>query len=56
MAFKLLWVPLLPARMRKINSKIKVLEWPQKISCCKSMLIFYEAQGQLTSQSKVGST
>ena len=34
--------------MRKIHSKIKVLEWSQKISHCKSMQFFYDAQGQLT--------
>ena len=31
--------------------KMKVLEWYQKISHCKSMQIFYDAQGQLTPQS-----
>ena len=45
-----------PARMRKIHSKMKVLEWSQKISHCKPMQIFYDAQGQLTPQSTVGST
>ena len=35
---------------------MKVLEWSQKISYCKSMQIFYDAQGQLTPQSEVGST
>ena len=39
-------------QMRKINSKMKVLEWSQQISHCKSMQIFYDAQGKLTSQSK----
>ena len=43
-----LWVSLLPARMRKIHSKMKVLEWSQQISNCKSMQIFYDAQGKLT--------
>ena len=28
-SFKLLWKSLLPARMRKIHSKMKVLEWSQ---------------------------
>ena len=42
--------------MRKIHSKMKVLEWSQQISHCKSMQIFYDAQGKLTPQSKVGST
>ena len=36
--------------------KINVLEWSQKISHYKSMQIFYDAQGKLTPQSKVGST
>ena len=52
-SFKRLWKALLPARMRKIHSKLKVLEWSQKISHCKSMQIFYDAQGKLTLQSKV---
>ena len=43
-------------QMRKIHSKMKVLEWSQQISHCKSMQIFYDAQGKLTAQSKVGST
>ena len=43
-------------QMRKIRSKMKVLEWSQQISHCKSMKIFYDAQGKLTPQSKVGST
>ena len=47
-SFKLLWVYLLPARMRKIHSKMKVLEWSQQISHFKSMQIFYDAQGKLT--------
>ena len=40
----------------EIHSKMKVLEWSQQISHCKSMQIFYDAQGKLTPQSKVGST
>ena len=32
--FKLLWKSLLPARVRKIHSKMKVLEWSQHISHC----------------------
>ena len=55
-SFKLLWVSVLPARRKKIHSKIKVLEWSQQISHCKSMQIFYDAQGKLTPKSKVGST
>ena len=43
-------------QMRKIHSKMKVLEWSQQISHCKSMQIFYDAQGKLTPQSKIGST
>ena len=55
--YKDLWVSLLAARLRKIHSKIQVLEWSQKISHCKSMQIFYDAHhGQLTQQSEVGST
>ena len=55
-SFNLLWVSLIPARMRKIHSEMKVLEWSQHISHCKSMQIFYDAQGKLTTQSEVGST
>ena len=55
-SFKLLWVALLRARIRKIHSKMKVLEWSQQISHCKSMQIFYDAQGKLTPQSEAGST
>ena len=47
---------LLPARMRKIHSKMKVLEWSKQMSHCKSMQIFYDAQGNFTPQSEVGST
>ena len=43
-------------QMRKVRSKMKVLEWSQQISHCESMQIFYDAQGKLTPQSKVGST
>ena len=43
-------------QMRKIHSIMKVLVWPQQISHCKSMQIFYDAHGKLTPQSKVGST
>ena len=43
-------------QMRKIHSKMKVLEWSQQISHCKSMQIFYDAQEKLTPHSKVGST
>ena len=43
-------------QIRKIHSKMKVLEWSQQISHCKSMQVFYDAQRKLTPQSKVGST
>ena len=45
----------LPARMRMIDSKIKELECSQDFSHYKSMGIFPDAQGQLTSQSLVRS-
>ena len=51
--FKLLWLTLLPARMKKINSKMKALEWSQLFSHYKSMGIFPNAQGQLTHKSFV---
>ena len=51
---KLLWLTLLPARMKKIHWKMKVLEWSQRFSHCKSMGIFPNAQGQLTHKSFVG--
>ena len=54
-SFKLLWKSLLPTN-EEIHSKMKVLEWLQQISHCKSMESFYDAQGKLTPQSKVGST
>ena len=38
------------------DSKMKVLEWSQMISHCKSLQIFYDAQGKLTPQSNVGSS
>ena len=41
--------------MKKIDSKIKVLECSQDFSHYKSMGIFQDAQGQLTLQSMVGS-
>ena len=44
----------LPAKMKKIQSKIKALELPQHISHCKSMGIYPNAQGQLTPESVVG--
>ena len=54
-SFKLLWKSLLPTN-EEIHSKMKMLEWSQQIYHCKSMQIFYDAQGKLTPQSKVGST
>ena len=48
-SFKLLWVSLLPARMRKIHSKMKVLEWSQQISHCKSMQIFLRFSREVNS-------
>ena len=46
--FKLLWLTLLPARMKNIHWKMKLLEWSQRFSHYKSMGIFPNAQGQLT--------
>ena len=45
----------LPARMRMIDSKMKELECSQDYSHYKSMVIFPDAQGQLTPQSLVRS-
>ena len=39
-SLELLWLVLLPAKMKKINPKIKVLEWSQYFSHFKSMGIF----------------
>ena len=39
---------LFPARMKRFQSKMKVLEWSQHFSNSKSMGIFSEGQGQLT--------
>ena len=50
---KLLCMSSLPARMRKIDSKMKELECSQDFSHYKSMGIFSDAQGQLTPQSLV---
>ena len=52
---ELLWLVLLSARMKKIHSKMKVLEWSQHFSHNKSMGIFPDAQGQLTHESLVQS-
>ena len=51
---KLLWLTLLPARMKKIHWKMKVLEWSQRFSHYKSMGIFPNAQVQVTRKSFVG--
>ena len=40
---ELLWLVLLPARMKKIHPKMEVLEWSQHISHYKSMGIFPDA-------------
>ena len=45
----------IPARIKKIQLKMKALECSQDFSHIKSMGIFPEAQGQLTLQSMVGS-
>ena len=48
---KLLWLTLLPARMKKIHWKMKSLEWSQRFSHYRPMGIFPNAQGQLTHKS-----
>ena len=45
---KLLWLTLLPARIKKIHSKLKALERSQHFSDYKSMGIFPNTQGQVT--------
>ena len=45
----------IPARMKKIQLKMKALECSQDFSHYKSMGIFPDAQGQLTPQSLIGS-
>ena len=52
---ELLRLFLLSARMKKIHSKMKVLEWSQHFSHYKSMGIFPDAQGHLTHKSLVQS-
>ena len=52
---ELLWLVLLSARMKKIHSKMKVLEWSQHFSHYKSIGIFPDAKGQLTHKSLVQS-
>ena len=51
---KLLWLTLLPARMKKIHWKMKAQEWSQRFSHYNSMGIFLNAQGQLTHKSFAG--
>ena len=51
--FKLLWLTLLLARMMKTHWKMKALEWSQLFSHYKSMVIFPNAQEQLTHKSFV---
>ena len=51
---KLSWLTLFPARMKNIHWKMKVLEWSQRFSHYKSMVIFSNAQGQLTHKTFVG--
>ena len=46
---------LLSARMKKIQLKMKTLEWSQHFSHYKSMGNFPDAQGQITHKSLVGS-
>ena len=50
---KLLCTSLLPAKMKKIQSKMKELECSQHFSYYESMGIFTDNQGQLTPQSLV---
>ena len=52
---KLLWLTLLPARMKKIHLKLKALERPQHFSNYKSIGIFSDTQGQVTHKSLMGS-
>ena len=52
---KFLLLSLLPERMKKIHPKIKALEWSQYFFHYKFMVIFPDAQGQLTPQSLVAS-
>ena len=52
---EILWLFLLPARMKKIPLEMKALELTQHVSHCKSMGIFSKAQGQLTSHTMVES-
>ena len=51
---KLLWLSLLPAKMKKIQSKLKALECLQHFFHYKSMGFFSDAQGQLTNSAVHG--
>ena len=51
---ELLWLVLLSARMNKIHSKLKALEWSQNFSHYKSTFFFLNAQGLVTHMSLVG--
>ena len=51
---ELLWLVLLHARIKKIDPKMKVLEWSQHISHYKSKGIFLDAKEQVTHKSLVG--
>ena len=50
-SFKLLWLSLSPARMKKIQSKMKALECSQHFSHYKSMEIFQTFKGTKLSRS-----
>ena len=52
---KLLWLVLLPARMKKIYPKTKAFKWSQYFSHYKTIGIFPDTQGQQTHKSLVGS-
>ena len=52
---EILWLSLLPVRMKKIQLEIKALGRSQHLSHCKSIGIFSNAQGQQTPQSMVES-
>ena len=52
---KLLWLSILPARLKKIHPKMKALAWSQHFSHFKYIGIFQDAQGQLSPKFLVGS-
>ena len=54
-SFKILLLSSIPARMKKIQSKMKELECSQDFPHYKSMGIFSDAQGQLTPQTLIES-